>query len=170
MANARLELIPDMGDDAMKDGCLSKKWVNRFLRRIRRRFDKVHLPNWLEGAAKFNEFEDTVELDLSNVKQVGVGAGTHVSPYQMLKTASTICVDTWSITAPPVGTDGVIWDGPRIIYAVRVPDETTTDSATHTTTWTILDEYLLSRICTYDSAGRLVAISAEAVVGFWGAR
>jgi hypothetical protein len=95
-----------------------------------------------------------------SVPESAVGGGTAVTPYEMLSVPSVLNADTWDVTAPPGGTDGVIWHGPRFNYEVGA-DDTTTDSASDTTDWTLREQILVSRSLTFSSTGQLVAISAE---------
>jgi len=100
-------------------------------------------------------------LDTTTDSAVGVmighgsGEGTHASPYGVTPTGtpdtrtggSTALTDTWNIDNPQAGTDGVeAWIQVREYFD------------TGTGTW-----YYFWRKFTYDSAGALVAISAEEV-------
>lgn len=89
--------------------------------------------------------------------------GTSVTPYSMnWGTATTAYTDTWSKAAPPGGTDGVEWQGPRLIevgsYGGGID---TTDSNMDTTTWEGFRFTLFTRKLKFDSAGALVSIAAE---------
>lgn len=98
-----------MGDDAMKQGFISKEFGNNLIKRVNRIFRAVHLPPFLKGSAKFIEDENTVELDLSNLKlsTPGLTGGAPANPYHML-TVGVIGprADQWDIEDGPT-TDGV---------------------------------------------------------------
>jgi hypothetical protein len=68
-----------MGDDAFKDGFLSKAFGNRVIQRCNRMFRRVFLPPGFTGHGKFIEDEWAIDLDLSNVEfDTGItGATSH---------------------------------------------------------------------------------------------
>ena len=97
------------------------------------------------------------------------GAGTADVPFQMSwsDTQFSAYADTWSIDAPPGGTDGVYWKGPRLVSRPTTPHFLTyTDSDGDTLDIQTANFAFFTRQMTFTSSGRLSAISAEFMYTF----
>jgi hypothetical protein len=70
--------------------------------------------------------------------------------------------DSWDVTAPPPGTSGVAYAGPRIFGGpTSVTPVTVTDSNGDTSDWETVTLTLATREMSFDASGRLVYIYPE---------
>lgn len=96
---------------------------------------------------------------------VPIGDGGEVdAPYEMEwdLTDPGIKLDSWDRDAPPPGTKGVIWQGPRLVIHRVTNYVNTIDDNGDETAWAAYNAFTLnSRTITYDSKGAVQAISIE---------
>ena len=93
-----------------------------------------YIPFWDEAAGEYRGLV------------LGLGGwGTNVTPAELTGTGATANTDTWSIASPPAGTDGVKYTASRLYWSGTTGDPV----------------YQFIRTPTFDSSGRLVAVSAE---------
>lgn len=106
-----------------------------------------------------------------NIPQEG-NVGTAVSPYVTGsgRTTSfpTPADDTWDITAPPAGTDGVIIADDFDIFQGTAGGDTVTKSVDQTgggsVDITSVNIYFYRRRKTYDSTGRIIAVGPQELI------
>lgn len=83
-----MEKLPPVGEDAFKDGFLSKKFGNRIINRLNRPWKVIMPPN--KGSGKVMESEENIVLDLSLAK-MGVPSsfnGNRMHPWQCYITSN----------------------------------------------------------------------------------
>lgn len=85
------------------------------------------------------------EEKIAYCRNAGGGAGTYANPKVLPGSGDTADITTWDIENQPPGFDGVVWKAFRLYWSGTVSDPV----------------YQFIRTGTYDSAGRLVAVSAE---------
>lgn len=83
-----MEKLPPVGEDAFKDGFLSKKFGNRIINRINRPWKVIMPPN--KGSGKVMESDENIVLDLSLAK-MGIPPafnGNRMHPWQCYITSN----------------------------------------------------------------------------------